>query len=101
MRAGGFLALGIAAGLQVLAVVFLIRPAPPIQPALAMHWMSRLDDDGDGVLSIDEATDRSLPGAPDWDLDDDGVITPGELERMLWMLDPNVLYESAPGRQKQ
>jgi hypothetical protein len=93
-------ALLLAAGLQIIAVATLLRPAPPLNPALAARWVSRLDGDGDGVLSVSELQARSLPGTPGWDLDDDGSVSPGELERMLWMLSPNVLYESSDRRRR-
>ena len=89
-------ALLIAGVLHGLAVVVLLRPAPPEHPALIEPWMHRLDGNSDGVLSLEEAQARGLPGAPRWDLDGSGAISPGELEAMLWVLDPAVLYNTAP-----
>lgn len=100
MRLSVLLALLGAAGLQALALVTILRPAPPVNPALAAHWVARLDADGDGTLSAAEVQARSLPGLPDWDLDADGAVSPGELERMLWMLSSNRLYETTPGRRQ-
>ncbi|MFT5684991.1 MAG: hypothetical protein ACI8RZ_005937 [Myxococcota bacterium] len=94
------IALLVVVGLQAAALVTLSRPAPPINPALAAHWVSRLDTDGDGVLSNDEVRSSALPGLPEWDLDADGTVSPGELERMLWMLNPNLLYETTPARRQ-
>lgn len=98
MRPAVALGLLAAAGLQVAALVVLDRPAPPRHPELAARWAELLDGDGDGVVSAAEARARSLPGAPEWDLNDDGVLSPGELEAMLWALPPGALYETATGR---
>ena len=100
MRPPVLLTLLAAVGLQLCALVTLQRPVPPLHPALSAHWRSRLDTDGDGVLSVAEVQARSLPGLPDWDLDEDGEVSPGDLERMLWMLSSSPLYETTPARRQ-
>ena len=95
------LGLLLAMALQGAALWVLHRSPPPAHPALAEAWMSRLDTNGDSVLSIDEQRLLSHPGSPSWDLNADGEVTAGELEVGLRMVNPNILYQTAPSGKAQ
>ena len=89
----------VVAGLAVLitgwATWVFLRAMPPLHPQPTAHLMASLDHDGDGVLTAPELEGRTPPGKP-WtlhDLDQDGQISPRELEILVEEVDPVWLIE--------
>ena len=65
-----------------------LRGATPDDPLAAARLLRRLDVNGDGVLSAEEAARLSRAGEPSWDINGDGRVSAAELEAMAARVDP-------------
>ena len=81
---------GLALALLLSALARLARDPDPREPALVAPWVQRFDQDGDGQISPTEFA-RSARYPSDFDLfdaDQDGLLSPFELEVLLTRIDP-------------